>query len=159
MSYHIRAAHIGDVPRIHQLILDLAAFEQLSHLVVSSPTDLSRALFGPHARVEALVAESSGGEAVPGTVVAFALHFQNYSTFLGRHGLYLEDLYVDPAWRRRGIARGLLQALAGIAVARGCGRFEWSVLDWNRDAISFYQGCGCWRLPGTWICRTGGSCA
>lgn len=156
MSHTIRAAHLGDVPRIHELILALAEFEQLSHLVVAGDTDLARALFGPHARVEALVAEVDQSEADAGKVVAFALYFHNYSTFLGRHGLYLEDLFVDPGWRRRGIARSLLQALAGLAVERSCGRFEWTVLDWNQDAIRFYEGLGASVLPEWRIVRMTG---
>lgn len=156
MSYTVRAAHVGDVPRIHELILELAEFEQLSHLVVANATDLGHALFGPHARVEALVAELDPEQGRRGHVAAFALYFHNYSTFLGRQGLYLEDLFVEPASRRRGIARALLQALAQVAVERNCGRFEWSVLDWNRNAIDFYEGLGATVLPEWRIVRVTG---
>lgn len=156
MSFLVRAAHVGDVPRIHALILALAEFEQLSHLVVGTEEALGHHLFGPHARIEALVAEVPGAAGAPGEVVAFALYFHNYSTFLARRGLYLEDLFVDPAWRRQGIARALLQRLAALAQERGCGRFEWTVLDWNVNAIRFYEGLGASVLPDWRIVRLTG---
>lgn len=156
MTCLIRAAQAADVPRIHQLILALAEFEQLSHLVVASEADLERVLFGPQARVEALVVEVDGSRPDGGKLVAFALYFHNYSTFRGRLGLYLEDLFVEPEWRRQGIARQLLQRLAALAVERGCGRFEWTVLDWNENAIRFYQGLGATVLPDWRVVRMTG---
>ncbi|MDE3010375.1 MAG: N-acetyltransferase [Pseudomonadota bacterium] len=157
MSFILRAARIGDVPRIHELILALAEFEQLRHLVVASDTDLARALFGPHARVEALVAELDHEQAQAGQIVAFGLYYHNYSTFLGRQGLYLEDLFVDPDWRRRGIARTMLQRLAALALERSCGRFDWAVLDWNQNAIRFYERLGATVLPDWRLVRVAGA--
>jgi GNAT superfamily N-acetyltransferase len=155
VPYLLRAAEPADVPGIHALILALAEFEQLSHLVVATEGQLGEALFGANARVEALVAVAHS-VAAPGELLAFALFFQNYSTFLGRAGLYLEDLFVRPEQRRQGIARALLQRLAALAVERGCGRFEWSVLDWNQGAIEFYQGLGATVLPDWRIVRLTG---
>ena len=156
MSYFLRAARADDVPQIPELILALAEFEPLTHIVVATADDLAAALFGPSAGVEAQVAEAGSAEAPSGRLVAFALYFHNYSTFMGRRGLYLEDLFVDPQWRRQGIARALLQRLAALAVDRGCARFEWSVLDWNENAIRFYQGLGAKVLPDWRIVRTTG---
>jgi GNAT superfamily N-acetyltransferase len=157
LTYHIRAAQPADVPQIHALILALAEFESLTHLVVASEADLARALFADGSRVAAQVAEADQAGSPDGQLVAFALYFHNYSTFLGRQGLYLEDLFVLPDWRKRGIARALLQRLAGIAVARGCGRFEWSVLDWNVNAIRFYESLGAQVLPDWRIVRMTGA--
>ncbi|MEO8346670.1 MAG: GNAT family N-acetyltransferase [Betaproteobacteria bacterium] len=123
----------------------LADYEKLADLFVASESDIESALFGPAPRAEVLLAWE-GGEAV-----AFALFFHNFSTFLGRPGLWLEDLFVRPEFRRRGCAKTLLSALAGIARDRGCGRFEWAVLDWNSSAIEFYRSLGAavlteWRI-------------
>ncbi len=155
-AYHLRAATPADVPAVHRLIRALAEFEELAHLLVATEADLAVALFGPGARVECLLAcpgspAPSGSASAVVEPVAFALFFQNYSTFLGRAGLYLEDLFVEPEHRRRGVARLLMTALAQLAVSRGCGRFEWSVLDWNQRAIDFYEGLGAvlmndWRI-------------
>jgi GNAT superfamily N-acetyltransferase len=131
----IEPARLADVPIVHAMIRELAEYERLTHLVVSSEEDLRRALFEDRA-AEVVVAREDG---VP---VAFALFFHNFSTFLGRRGLWLEDLFVRPAFRRRGYGRALLVHLAGIARERGCGRFEWAVLDWNAPAIAFYQSLG-----------------
>ena len=128
-TFSLRPALAEDLPAIVGLIRELADFEHLSHLVSVTPESLQPHLFGPRPVAEALVGE------VQGQVVAFALFFTNFSTFLGQPGLYLEDLYVQPAHRRAGLGRALLQALAALAVQRGCGRFEWSVLDWNANAI------------------------
>ena len=152
MSYQIRAATAADVSAIHQLVIALADFEELSHLVVATEADLRNALFGTAPRVECLVVSQADEDAL----VAFALFFQNYSTFLGRPGLYLEDLFVMPAHRRQGLARALMQQLAQTAQARGCGRFEWSVLDWNQRAITFYEGLGATVLPEWRIVRMTG---
>jgi GNAT superfamily N-acetyltransferase len=132
----IRAARPADVPRLVELIRELAAYERLADEVVADAAGVQRALFDEPRRAEALVGESDGG------VVAFALFFHNFSTFLGRPGLYLEDLYVQPAHRGRGLGRRLLAELARIAVERGCGRMEWAVLDWNEPAIGFYDALG-----------------
>ena len=130
---------------IHAMIAELAQYEKLEHLVRGAVENLEAELFGERPIIEAVTA------LVDETPVAFALYFHNYSTFLGRKGLYLEDVYVQPAYRRQGIGRALLIHLARIAVERGCGRFEWSVLDWNASAIAFYQGLGAdileeWRI-------------
>ena len=133
------------------LITELAEFEHLTHLVQATPEALHPHLFGPQPVVEALVAE------VDGCVVGFALFFTNFSTFLAKPGLYLEDLYVQPAQRGRGIGRALLQHLAALAVARKYGRFEWSVLDWNSHAIGFYESMGASLMPEWRICRVTGA--
>ncbi|MFM8346033.1 MAG: N-acetyltransferase family protein, partial [Betaproteobacteria bacterium] len=129
----IRNAQAADAPTVVALIHELAAFEQLSHLVSVTPQSLAQHLFGPQPAAQCVVFEQ-GTE-----IVAFALFFHNFSTFLGQPGLYLEDLYVRPAYRGQGIGRSLLVHLAGLARDRGCGRFEWSVLDWNANAIAFYE--------------------
>lgn len=149
-SAQLRPATPDDLGAIVDLIRELAAFERLSHLVVVTPESLQPHLFGPRPAAEALVAE------VDGAVVAFALFFTNFSTFLGQPGLYLEDLYVQPAHRGSGIGRALLQHIGALAVERGCGRFEWSVLDWNENAIRFYEKMGAAVLPDWRICRVTG---
>ena len=148
----LRAATPADVPAIVGLIRELAVFEQLEHLVRTTPETLHPHLFGERPVAECLVAEAEAG----GPVVAFALFFQNFSTFLCQPGLYLEDLYVQPAWRGHGLGKALLVKLAQLAVARGCGRFEWSVLDWNVDAQDFYRRMGATVLPDWRICRVTG---
>lgn len=132
----IRAAAPADVQAVHGLIRELADYEKLAHAVVASEGDLHDALFGARPCAESLVAEAAG------RVVGFALFFTSYSTFVGRPGIYLEDLYVQPAARGRGIGKALLARLAAIAVERRCGRLEWSVLDWNAPAIGFYRSLG-----------------
>jgi GNAT superfamily N-acetyltransferase len=145
-----RPATPADLPAIVGLIRELAAFEHLEHLVVVTPESLQPHLFGARPAAEAVVAE------VAGEVVAFALFFTNFSTFLGKPGLYLEDLYVQPAHRGTGIGKALLRHLASLAVERGCGRFEWSVLDWNAHAIRFYESMGATVMPEWRICRVTG---
>jgi GNAT superfamily N-acetyltransferase len=132
----IRAATRRDLPAILRLIKALAEYEKLSHEVVATPALLARHLFGRKPVAEVLLAVNGR------RAVGMALFFHNYSTFLGRPGIYLEDLYVEPAFRGRGYGRQLLKAIARLAVRRGCGRFEWSVLDWNAPAIKFYQSLG-----------------
>ena len=132
----IRPATAADVPAIAQLIRDLAEYEKLSKEVVLDEAKLAGDLFGPRPFAEVLLAEDGGD------VVGFALFFHNYSTFLGQPGVYLEDLFVKPAARCRGYGKALLVALAKLTVERGCGRVEWSVLDWNEPAIAFYQSLG-----------------
>ena len=132
----IERATARDVSLILSLIKALAEYERLADQAVATDADLRESLFGPQARAEVAIAYA-GGEAV-----GFAVWFHNYSTFLGRAGLYLEDLFVVPQWRGRGIGRQLLAYVAGVAVARGCGRMEWSVLNWNEPAIRFYRRMG-----------------
>ena len=150
-AHSIRNAELRDVGAIVQLIKDLAEFEKLTHLVQVTPEKLRPQLFGERPAAEALVAERDG------EVVAFALFFTNFSTFLAQPGLYLEDLYVKPEHRGAGIGRALLVKLASLAVERECGRFEWSVLDWNVDAIKFYEGMGATVMPEWRICRVTGT--
>lgn len=150
MNAELRPATEADTPALAALIRELAVFERLEHLMVATPEDLSRHLFGPRSAAEAVVAE------VDGRVVAFALFFGNFSTFLGKPGLYLEDLYVQPAHRGSGLGKALLKHLGRLAVERGCGRFEWCVLDWNRHAIEFYEAMGATVLPDWRLCRVTG---
>lgn len=146
----LRAATPADLPAICGLIHELAVFEKLEHLFQSTPEAMHPHLFGDKPVAEAVVAE------VEGVVVGFALFFTNFSTFLARPGLYLEDLYVQPRFRSLGIGQALLEHLAALAVERGCGRFEWSVLDWNASAIGFYERMGASVLPDWRICRVTG---
>jgi GNAT superfamily N-acetyltransferase len=146
----IRPATPADLPAIVGLIRELAVFEKLEHLMVATPESMAPHLFGLRPAAESVVAEADG------QVVAFALFFTNFSTFLGKPGLYLEDLYVQPAHRGSGLGRALLQHLGALAVERGCGRFEWSVLDWNENAIRFYESMGATVMPDWRICRITG---
>jgi GNAT superfamily N-acetyltransferase len=148
--FHLRAAEPRDVPAIVGLITELAEFENLTHLLKVTPDKLHPQLFCARPAAEAVVAESDG------EVVAFALFFTNFSTFLAQPGLYLEDLYVKPARRGQGIGEALLTHLARLAVQRDCGRFEWSVLDWNENAIRFYQRMGATVMTEWHICRVTG---
>ena len=132
----IRPATVDDVPLIRQLIAELAEYERLADAAVATDDDLREQLFGAHPAAEVLVGE------VDGEAAGFALFFHNFSTFLGKRGLYLEDLFVRPAFRGAGLGKHLMAALARIAVQRDCGRFEWSVLDWNAPAIGFYRKLG-----------------
>ena len=146
----LRPAERRDVAAIVGLIRGLAEFEKLTHLLEVTPERLEPHLFGPKPVVESWVAE------VDAKVVAFALFFTNFSTFLAKPGLYLEDLYVDPAFRGHGIGEALLTRLATLAAERNYGRFEWSVLDWNVDAIRFYERMGATVMPDWRICRIAG---
>lgn len=146
----IRPARPEDVAHIHAMILELAVFEKLEHMVIATEELLHEGLFGQRPACEAIMGEEDG------KVVTFALYFHNFSTFLTRKGLYLEDLYVKQAYRGKGYGRAMLIALARIAVERQCGRFEWSVLDWNEPAINFYKGMGAELLPDWRICRVTG---
>jgi GNAT superfamily N-acetyltransferase len=132
----IRAADEGDVAVILQFIRDLARYEHLEHQVVATEGMLRETLFGSRPYAEVVLACLSGEP------VGFALFFHNYSTFLGRPGIYLEDLYVRPEARGHGVGRRLLSWLAATAVSRGCGRLEWAVLDWNEPSIRFYRKLG-----------------
>jgi GNAT superfamily N-acetyltransferase len=136
MPIMIRPAGPDDVPTILACIRGLAEYERLAHEVTATEGELRESLFGARPQAEVLLALD--GERPLG----FALFFHNYSTFLARRGLYLEDLFVFPEHRAKGVGRALLARLAAVAVERGCGRFEWSVLDWNTDAIRFYESLG-----------------
>ncbi len=132
----IRPATENDIPLILQFIRDLARYEKLEHKVVATEEGLRQTLFGNPRFAEVVLAESGGN------AVGFALFFHNYSTFLGRPGIYLEDLFVKPEMRGRGVGKELLAYLARLAQERGCGRLEWAVLDWNAPAIDFYKSLG-----------------
>jgi GNAT superfamily N-acetyltransferase len=136
MSLKIRNAKIDDCALILEFIKGLAEYEKLSHEVVATPELLRESLFGSPPKAEVLIAEWNDKPA------GFALFFHNFSTFLGRPGVYLEDLFVLPELRGHGIGKGLLKRLAQLAVERDCGRLEWSVLDWNKPAIDFYESIG-----------------
>jgi GNAT superfamily N-acetyltransferase len=134
----VRAATVTDAPLIHSLILEIADYEKLRHEVVATIDHIREALFPEHglATAHALVGE------IDGVPQGYALYFFNFSTFMGRAGLYLEDVFVRPAFRGRGLGKALLVALAGIAKRRNCARMEWAVLDWNTPAIDFYKSLG-----------------
>jgi GNAT superfamily N-acetyltransferase len=136
MTLLIRPGEKGDVPVIAELIRGLARFERLEDQVTMTEEKLTRSMFGDRPYAETLIAEDDGKP------VGFALFFHNFSTFLGRPGLYLEDLFVLPEGRGKGVGRKLLERLAQVAVERDCGRLEWAVLDWNKDAIRFYERLG-----------------
>ena len=153
--FALRPAEPRDLGAIVGLIRELAEFERLTHLLQVTPEKLRPQLFGERPAAEALVVETGDGKG-SGEVVAFALFFTNFSTFLAQPGLYLEDLYVKPAHRGAGIGRALLKRLAALAVERNYGRFEWCVLDWNENAIRFYQGMGATVMPDWRICRVTG---
>jgi GNAT superfamily N-acetyltransferase len=146
----IRPATVDDVPTILWFIRQLAIYEKLEHQVVATEDGLRASLFGSRPMAEVALAEYDG---VP---VGFALFFPNYSTFLGRAGLYLEDLFVRDEYRGRGVGRQLLEHLAALAIARGWGRMEWAVLDWNESAIGFYRRLGAQLLENWRLCRLTG---
>lgn len=149
-SYTIRPASPEDLPLILALITELADYEKLAHEVVATPEALQAHLFGAQPAAEVVIGEVGGEPA------GFALYFTSFSTFLARPGLYLEDLFVKPAYRGVGLGRGLLRHLAGVALERGYGRFEWRVLDWNELAIGFYQAHGAEMMEGWTTCRVTG---
>ncbi len=144
----IRPADRRDVPLVLQLTRELAEYERMAEACVTSEALIAEALFGPHPAAEVIIAERADG-----TPVGFALFFHNFSTFLGRRGLYLEDLFVRPEFRGIGAGRALLAELARIARARECGRMEWSVLDWNELAIGFYRSIGAELMDEWTTCR------
>ena len=146
----VRFATREDVSVIVSLIRELAIYEKLEHLATATPVRLEAELFGDRPTCECLIGEQDGEP------VGFALFFHNFSTFLCKKGLYLEDLFVLPSARGTGLGKLLLQRLAQIAVERDCGRFEWSVLDWNVDAQAFYRRMGATMLPDWRICRVTG---
>lgn len=147
MADTIRDATPLDVSGMLGLMRELAEYEKLTHLFVATEATLHDALFGARPAAEALVAERDG------KIVGYALYFHNFSTFLSRRGLYLEDIYVQPDLRGSGLGTALLRRVAAIAVDRQCGRFEWSVLDWNQSAIDFYTKMGATVLPDWRIVR------
>lgn len=149
-SLVIRSTRVEDIPAILELIRGLADFEKMSDDVVATPEKLEATLFGP--RPDAVCVLALLGD----TVVGFAIYFYNYSTFLAQKGLHLEDLYVKEAYRGRGYGEQILRYLAGVAESEGCGRFEWTVLDWNQPAISFYEKMGAQILDNWRICRVDG---
>ena len=146
----IRQASIADVPLVLRFIRELADYERLGDQVVATEEGLAATLFGDTPRAEVVFATIDGAEA------GFALFFHNYSTFLGRLGIYLEDLYVRPELRGRGVGRALLGHLARLAAERGCGRLEWSVLDWNEPALAFYRSIGAKPVEGWTVHRIAG---
>jgi GNAT superfamily N-acetyltransferase len=148
--FELRLATQDDVPAIFSLVRALSEYEQLAHEMVGTEADLYKGLFGTPAYAEAIVAE------VDGDIAGFALYFYNFSTFLMKPGIYLEDLFVLPKYRRQGIATALLKYLANHAVSQGCGRLEWSVLDWNEDAIAFYKRIGAILMDEWTGCRVMG---
>jgi GNAT superfamily N-acetyltransferase len=149
-AFQIKRATERDVPTILSLIKGLAEYEKLSHEVTATEEGLRHTLFGERPAAEVVLGYAGDQP------VAFALFFQNYSTFLGKPGLYLEDLFVLPQWRGHGFGRQLLAHLAALAVERDCGRFEWSVLDWNEPAIRFYKSLGAKLMDGWSIFRVTG---
>jgi len=149
-AFNLRAAEPADIDGIVALIGELAAFEKLTHLLQVTPEKLAPQLFGPQPAAQAMVAQ------VEGETVGFALYFSTFSTFLAQPGLWLEDLYIRPAHRGLGIGTALLARLGALAIERGCGRLEWSVLDWNERAIAVYQGIGATVMPDWRICRVTG---
>jgi len=153
-AFTIRPATAADSATLHRLIYALAEYEKLTHLVEATPGKLEQALFGARPQAEAVLVEVPGADGPQ--AVGFALFFHNFSTFLAKPGLYLEDLYVDPAWRGHGLGKALLVHLAGLAVERGCGRYEWSVLDWNTPSIEFYKAMGATMMDEWRICRVTG---
>ncbi len=150
MSCHIRFASVADVPLILAFIRDLASYEKLLHEVVATEETLRRTLFGNPPAAHVVIAE------VDGRPAGFALYFFNYSTFLAQPGLHLEDLFVKPEFRGHGTGKALLLHLAKIANARGCGRLEWAVLDWNEIAKGFYRNLGAVQLDDWRIFRLTG---
>ena len=146
----IRPAGTADIAAVHGLIRELAGFERLSHRCTGTPEELAASLGADRPAAEVLVAEHRG------EIVGFALFCPTFSTFLARPGLWLEDLYVQPAHRLRGLGTRLLQAVAAVAVERGCGRFEWAVLDWNAPSIGFYERMGATVMPDWRIARVTG---
>jgi GNAT superfamily N-acetyltransferase len=150
-SIRIVPAQATDVPVILSMINALAEYEQLTHEVTATEDDLRQSLFGPRPAGEVVLAYA--GQAP----VGFALFFHNFSTFVGRQGLYLEDLFVVPEWRGKGVGKRLLAHVAAIAESRNCGRMEWAVLDWNESAIAFYRRMGAHVLDEWRVCRLTGS--
>jgi GNAT superfamily N-acetyltransferase len=136
MSLVIRDANRDDSKLILRFVKELASYEKAEHEVIATEASIENSIFGEDTNTQALICEKDGSP------IGFAVYFFNYSTWLGKHGLYLEDLYVTSSERGSGAGKALLKHLAKIAVEKGCGRFEWSVLDWNEPAIKFYNSLG-----------------
>jgi GNAT superfamily N-acetyltransferase len=153
-TFYIRSATADDVPTILRFVRELADYEKLSHEVTATEELLRQHLFGERPMAEVILAGEDGVEA------GFALFFHNFSTFLGKPGIYLEDLYVRPAFRGRGLGKAMMVYLARLARQRDCGRFEWAVLDWNKPSLDFYQSIGA-RPMSDWTLQrvTGGALA
>ena len=149
-TIHLRPAQVADTREILAFVRELAEYEKLAHEAVADQTTLAAQLFGERPAAEVIIAE------VDGQPAGFALFFHNFSTFLGKRGLYLEDLFVRPQFRGMGLGLRLMTRLARIAVERDCGRFEWSVLDWNTPAIDFYRQLGALPLDGWTVQRVAG---
>jgi len=132
----VRTATVEDAEVILALIIELAIYEKAEHEVVTTVDEIRESIFGSHSKASALIAE------VDNKPVAYAVYFYNYSTWLGKNGIYLVDIYVSPEYRQQGIGKALLQRVSKIAVNQNCGRVEWSVLDWNTPAIEFYESLG-----------------
>lgn len=146
-NYQIRPAVPDDTSEIFAMLCELAEFEKLADQVRSTKESIGECLFGEQRVAEGLLVEQGGN------AIGCAIYFHNFSTFMGRPGLYLEDVYIRPDFRRQGIGKAILVELAKIAQERNCGRFEWAVLDWNSDAIAFYEGLGAKVLPDWRITR------
>lgn len=146
----IRPAQPSDTAQIMQFVIDLAIYEKAEHEVIATPQHINDTLFCENPQAHGLIAE------LDGTAVGFAIYFFSYSTWLGKHGIYLEDLYVSPESRGSGAGKGLLQRLASIAVNNNCGRLEWSVLDWNEPSIKFYEAMGAKPKDGWTVYRLDG---
>ena len=142
-TLRIRPALAADTQQIMQFVIDLAIYEKAEHEVVATPEHINNTLFCENPQAHGLIAE------LDGEAIGFAIYFFSYSTWLGKHGIYLEDLYVTPEARGAGGGKALLQELAKIAVAKDCGRVEWSVLDWNEPSIKFYEAMGA-KPKGGW---------
>ena len=136
MSITIRQARPDDASAIYNMIYELAVYEKAPQEVVTTPDEIRETLFGDDSKTEALICE------IDGKTAGYAVFFTSYSTWLGRNGIYMEDLYISPDYRGQGAGRALLKTIARYAVARRCGRLEWSVLDWNQPAIDFYLSIG-----------------
>ena len=150
-GFTLRPAAPEDSALLLTLIKELAEYEKMAHDVVATEEGIRSSLFSDHRNAEALIAEFEGAP------VGFAIFFHNFSTFLARRGLYLEDLYIKPAMRSRGFGKAILKVLARIAVERGCGRMEWAVLDWNESAIKFYKSLGAEAMDEWTVFRLSGN--
>jgi GNAT superfamily N-acetyltransferase len=144
MDFQIRPLARGEVPILLELIRELARFERLEHGVEATVRSLRNSLFGPNPAAGALLAWRGGEPA------GYAIYFYTFSSFIGRRGIWLEDLYVRPAFRGKGLGQALLGAVARIGANHNCGRFEWTALDWNKRALNFYSGLGA-QVMGQWI--------
>ncbi|MCX5590045.1 GNAT family N-acetyltransferase [Alcaligenes endophyticus] len=152
-GYQLRPAKKSDLPGIHKLMWDMAVFEKLTDIFQATPSSLERSFFAEPASANCLVITS---DAEPDTPIAYIMWFFNYSSFLDKRGLYLEDIYIDPAHRGQGLGSAVLKHLAHLALTHNCGRFEWVVLDWNQNAIDFYEHHGAEILPDWRIVRVTG---